>query len=337
MRLLVTGGLGFIGSNFIQYWLIFHPNDSVLNLDKMTYAANPKSLEDITQNPNYKFLKGDICDPNIVDEAMTGVDTVVHFAAESHVDRSIDDPTLFVRSNVMGTYVLLNAALKHQIKRFHHVSTDEVYGTVNRADPNDFFTEEHIYNPRSPYAASKASSDHFVNAFFHTFKLPITISHCSNNYGPYQNPEKFLPRMITNVLTGKKIPVYGKGENIRDWLYVEDHCRAIDLIVNKGTIGQSYCIGGLKDGSSNLNLVKTVLTAMSKSEDQIEYVADRPGHDDYRVSWEIINKELGWTPTLTLEQGIKATIDWYQKNEEWWQSAKIEAEQFYQKLNNYKK
>ncbi len=337
MRLLITGGLGFIGSNFILYWLKTHPDDFIVNLDKVTYAANPASLKSIKDSSQYKFIKGDICDEVIVDQAMTGIDLVIHFAAETHVDRSIDDPTLFVRTNVLGTYTLLNAALKHSIKRFHHISTDEVFGSVNRLNPKDFFTEETPYHPSSPYAASKASSDHFVRSFHHTFGLPITISNCSNNYGPFQNPEKFIPRLITNALANKKIPVYGTGENIRDWLYVEDHCRAIDLILNKGKIGETYCIGGLKDSSTNLNLVKTVLKAMGKNEDQIEYVADRPGHDDYRVSWEKINKELGWEPQHSLEKGIKATIDWYQNNPNWWQTSKIEAEKFYRKLNNYKK
>lgn len=336
MRLLVTGGLGFIGSNFIHHWFKQHPTDSIVNLDKVTYAANPLSLKNIEKLPNYRFIKGDILDDVLVDQVISEVDTIVHFAAETHVDRSIDDPSLFVRTNVLGTYTLLNSALKHKIKRFHHVSTDEVFGSVNRLDPSDYFTENTLYKPNSPYAASKASSDHFVRSFHQTFGLPITISNCSNNYGPYQNPEKFLPRMITNIMAGKKIPIYGKGENIRDWLYVEDHCQAIELIVTKGRIGQTYCIGGLKDGSSNINLVKTILAKMGKSEDQIEYVADRPGHDDYRVNWDKIKNELGWQPSLDLEQGIQATIDWYVQNQAWWQSSKIEAEQFYQKLNNYK-
>ncbi|MCL4383932.1 dTDP-glucose 4,6-dehydratase [Patescibacteria group bacterium] len=335
MQLLVTGGMGFIGSNFIHYWLKNHPADTIINFDNLTYAANPASLQDCSHNPRYHFVKGDIVDEVAVDQVMSGTDVVVHFAAESHVDRSIDNPTLFVRTNVLGTYVLLSAALKHSVKRFHHISTDEVFGSVNRLDPQDFFRENRPYNPTSPYAASKASSDHFVRSFFKTFGLPVTISNCSNNYGPFQNPEKFIPRMITNVLNNQKIPVYGQGDNIRDWLYVEDHCSAIDTILNKGKVGETYCIGGLKDGSTNLNLVKTVLQVMGKNIDQINYVPDRPGHDDYRVDWTKINQQLGWTPKHTLEEGIKATIQWYQQNSDWWTNSKKEAELFYQKLNNY--
>ena len=216
MQILVTGGLGFIGTNFIRYWLKKYPQDQIINLDKITYAANPQNLKDLENNSRYRFIKADICDPTAVNKAMKTVDTIVHFAAESHVDRSLDDPTLFLQSNVLGTYTLLNAALKHKVARFHHVSTDEVYGSVDRLNLQDAFHETRPYQPSSPYAASKAASDHLVHSFYHSFGLPITISNCSNNYGPYQHPEKFIPRMITNLLEGKSVPVYGQGENIRD-------------------------------------------------------------------------------------------------------------------------
>ena len=335
MKILVTGGLGFIGTNFIRYWFSTHPNDQIVNLDKVTYAANPTNLDDFKNNPNYTFVKGDILDANLLDEIMPGTELIVHFAAESHVDRSIDDPLLFVKSNVLGTYTLLNAAKKHGNIRFHHISTDEVFGSIPFGSSVEF-SEATPYDPSSPYSASKASSDHFVRSFHKTFGLPVTISNCSNNYGPFQHPEKMVPRMISNLLDGNKVPVYGVGENFRDWLYVEDHCRAIDTIIARGVIGDTYCIGGLKETSRNIDLVKKVIGLMGKSEDQIEFVADRPSHDNYAVSWDKIHTDLGWEPQETLESGLKKTIDWYMQNEPWWRASKAEAEEFYIKLNNYK-
>jgi dTDP-glucose 4,6-dehydratase len=335
MKILVTGGLGFIGTNFIKYWFETHPGDQITNLDKVTYAANPTNLDELKDNPNYTFVKGDILDAKLLDKIVPGTDLIVHFAAESHVDRSIDDPLLFVRSNVLGTYTLLNAAKKHGNIRFHHISTDEVFGSIPFGS-NAEFSEITPYEPSSPYSASKASSDHFVRSFHKTFGLPITISNCSNNYGPYQHPEKMVPRMISNLIDGKKIPVYGAGENFRDWLYVTDHCRAIDTIISKGKIGETYCIGGLKETSKNIDLVKKVIKLMNKPEDQIEFVADRPSHDNYAVSWDKIHTELAWEPQETLESGLQKTIDWYVKNEPWWRASKAEAEAFYIKLNNYK-
>ncbi len=335
MKLLITGGSGFIGSNFIKHWFANHPEDSIINLDKMTYAANPRNLVEIENNQNYKFIQGDILDEKIVDDLVSQVDTIVHFAAESHVDRSIDDPSLFVRTNVLGTYNLLMAAKKYQ-KRFHHISTDEVFGTIE-LDSSDQFNEDTPYNPSSPYSASKASSDHLVRSFYKTFGLPVTISNCSNNYGPYQHPEKMIPRSITSLLNGGKIKIYGQGLNFRDWLHVEDHCRAIEMILLNGKIGETYCIGGLKKGTSNMELVNMLLKIMNKGQDSLEYVTDRPAHDNYAVNWEKINRELGWEPKYDFESGLKQTVDWYTQNTSWWQETKKEAEEFYIKLNSLKK
>jgi dTDP-glucose 4,6-dehydratase len=332
MKILVTGGAGFIGSNFILYWLKNHPQDFVVNFDKLTYAGNLENLTSIQDNPNYQFVQGDICDPKVVEEVMAGVDTVVHFAAESHVDRSITDPASFVRTNVLGTQVLLDAALKNNVKRFHHVSTDEVYGSLNLEDKS-IFNERTNYDPRSPYAASKAGSDHLVRAYYHTYNLPITISNCSNNFGPYQFPEKLFPLAITNLLEGKKVPVYGDGLYVRDWLYVEDHCRAIDLILEKGKIGETYCIGGLTEDINNLEVIKKILKLLGKSEDSIEYVKDRLGHDRrYALDWSKIKTELGWEPQYSFDEWLEKTIKWYQENEQWWKNVKNgEYKEYYQK------
>lgn len=332
MKLLVTGGLGFIGSNFIRYWLKNHPGDTVVNLDCLTYAANPNNLADIKEN--YTFVKGNILDTELLSKIVPGTDLIVHFAAESHVDRSIDDPALFVKTNVLGTYTLLSAAHKYSNVRFHHISTDEVFGSIPFGSTVEF-SETTPYDPSSPYSASKASSDHFVRSYGKTFGLPITITNCSNNYGPFQHPEKLIPRLVTNLIDGQKIPVYGKGENFRDWLYVDDHCSAIEAVVTRGKLGETYCVGGLKETARNIDLVKKVITLMAKNEDLIEYVADRPSHDNYAVSWEKIHLELGWEPKETLESGLKKTIDWYLANQSWWRNSKTEAEAFYQKLNNY--
>lgn len=331
MKLLVTGGLGFIGSNFIRYWLDHYPDDSIVNLDKVTYAANPDNVADITTSGHYRFVEGDILNETLVDKLTLGSDVIVHFAAESHVDRSIDDPALFVKTNVLGTYNLLRFALQNKVARFHHISTDEVFGSV-KLGSIDQFSEATPYNPSSPYSASKAASDHFVSSFGKTFGLPVTITNCSNNYGPYQNPEKFIPRMITNLLSGQKVPVYGQGLNTRDWLHVEDHCAAIDLVLKKGRLGQTYCVGGLTGGISNIKIVKKVLQILKLDDSHIEFVPDRPAHDNYSVDWSKIKKELGWQPQYTLDTGLKQTVEWYQQHQDWWRQSKAEAERFYLRL-----
>jgi len=265
MKILVTGGAGFIGSNFIIYWLKKYPKDIVINLDKLTYAGNLENLKEIDNLPNYKFIKGDIIDRKLVAEVMPDIDIVCHFAAESHVDRSILSPVAFIETNIVGTQVLLEAALKFRIKYFHHISTDEVFGSLKLDDKNKF-SERTPYNPRSPYAASKAASDHLVRAYHTTFGLPITITNCSNNFGPFQHPEKLIPLTITNVLEGRKVPVYGDGLYVRDWLYVEDHCRAIDLVLKEGEIGETYCVGGLTEDISNLEVVEKILKILGKGQ-----------------------------------------------------------------------
>lgn len=322
MKILVTGGAGFIGSNFIIYWLRNYSSDKIINLDSLTYAGNLENLKEVEKNPNYKFIHGDICDLNIVDRAMEGVDAVVHFAAESHVDRSIKKPSDFVVTNVIGTQVLLDMALKHNIKRFHHISTDEIYGSLELNDTNKF-TERTNYNPRSPYAASKAGSDHLVRAYFVTYGLPITITNCSNNFGPYQFPEKFIPLAITNILENKKVPIYGDGLYVRDWLYVMDHCRAIDLVLNKGKVGETYLVGGMTKDISNLEVIRKILKIMGKDEGFIEYVKDRLGHDRrYAVDWSKIEKELGWKPLHDFDEWLEKTVQWYKENENWWRDVK---------------
>ncbi len=318
MKILVTGGAGFIGSNYIHYILEKYPEDKVVNLDALTYAGNLENLKDIEDNSNYKFVHGDIMDGVLVNELMKDVDVVVHFAAESHVDRSIKDSAAFVRTNINGTLILLEAAKNNGNTRFHHISTDEVYGSLGKDDPA--FNEETNYDPRSPYSASKASSDHLVRSYFHTHGLPITISNCSNNYGPYQFPEKLIPLFVTNLMDDKKIPVYGTGENIRDWLHVSDHCRAIDKIVRDGKIGETYCIGGNAE-KTNIEITNIILDAMNKDQNMIEYVEDRKGHDKrYAINFDKIKKELDWSPSVTFEQGIADTIKWYQDNEQWWRN-----------------
>ena len=332
MKLLVTGGAGFIGSNFILYWLKNHLQDSIVNLDKLTYAGNLENLKEAEGNKNYQFIKGDICDEKIVEKAMDGVDIVIHFAAESHVDRSIMEPFDFVRTNVLGTQILLDAALKNKVKKFHHISTDEVYGSLELEDKNKF-NERTNYNPRSPYAASKAGSDHLVRAYYHTYNLPITISNCSNNFGPYQFPEKLIPLLITNLLEDKKVPVYGDGLNVRDWLYVEDHCRAIDLILEKGKTGQTYCIGGLTKDINNLEVVKKIIKILGKDESFIEFVKDRPGHDRrYALDWSKIKNELGWEPLHNFDEWLEKTVEWYKNNQVWWKRVKSgDYQTYYQK------
>lgn len=316
MKILVTGGAGFIGSNFVRYWLDKYPKDEVVVLDLLTYAGNKENLKDL----NIDFVKGNICNQKLVDKLVSKCDLVVHFAAETHVDRSVTGPATFLKTNIWGTYTILEAVRKFG-KRLHHVSTDEVYGMLER-DEKRKFDEESRYDPRSPYSASKASSDHLVNAYVETYGIRATVSNCSNNYGPYQYPEKLIPLFITNLIEGKKVPVYGDGGQLRDWLYVIDHCAAIDLIIHKGVNGETYLVGGLTHDVTNLELTNLLIKLLGKNETSIEYVKDRPGHDQkYAVDWSKI-KNLGWKPTVTLEQGLKKTVDWYIENEKWWRKIK---------------
>ncbi len=329
MKLLVTGGAGFIGSNFVLYWMDKNPEDQIVNLDKLTYAGNLENLKDVQDNPNYKFVKADICDYEAIEPLVADCDIVVHFAAESHVDRSILGPTEFIRTNVMGTQSLLEAARKHN-KRFHHVSTDEVFGSLE-LNSDEKFTETTPYDPKSPYSAAKAASDHLVNAYHHTYGLPITISNCSNNYGPYHFPEKVIPLFITNLMEGKKVPLYGDGLNVRDWVHVRDHNKGVELIIKKGKIGETYLLGGNSE-KSNLELTNTILKLMGKDESSIEYVKDRAGHDRrYAIDYSKAKKELGFEPEISFEQGIQETIDWYKANEAWWKNVKSGAYQDYYK------
>jgi len=329
MKLLVTGGAGFIGSNFILYWTANHPEDQIVNFDKLTYAGNLENLKSVEKSEQYTFIKGDICDADAVAAAMNGVDIVVHFAAESHVDRSIHEPAAFVMTNVVGTHVLLDAAQKAQVKRFHHVSTDEVFGALELGSAEKF-NENTPYDPHSPYSASKAGSDHLVRAYADTYGLPITITNCANNYGPYHFPEKLIPLAITNLIEGKKVPVYGDGLYVRDWLYVEDHCRAIDLVLQKGKVGETYCVGSMTQDVNNLEVVKKIIKIMGKSEDMIEFVTDRPGHDRrYAIDWTKIKNELGWEPLHSFDEWMVKTVEWYIQNQEWWKKIKAGTYQEY--------
>ncbi len=322
MKILVTGGAGFIGSNFILYWMKNHPDDQIVNLDRLTYAGNLENLKEVEKNPNYSFVHGDICNGTDVEKVMQGVETVVHFAAETHVDRSITEPAPFIMTNVVGTQILLDAALKNRVKKFHHVSTDEVFGSLDLEDPNKF-SERTNYNPRSPYSAGKAGSDYLVKAYHNTYGLPITITNCSNNFGPYQFPEKLIPLAITNLLEDKKVPVYGDGLYVRDWLYVEDHCRAIEAVLLKGKIGETYCVGGLTEDINNLEIIKKIISILGKSEDMIEFVKDRPGHDRrYAIDWSKIKNELEWEPLYSFDEWLKKTIEWYKQNQDWWKNVK---------------
>ncbi len=319
MKLLVTGGAGFIGSNFVHHILNTYPEYEVVTFDDLTYAGNLENLKAAEGNPCHRFVRGSITNSTVVESLVEACDIVVHFAAESHVDRSILDPGAFVVTNVQGTFVLLEAARKYG-KRFHHVSTDEVFGALGTDDAP--FDESTPYDPRSPYSASKAASDHLVRAYFHTYALPVTISNCSNNYGPYHFPEKLIPLAITNLLEGKSVPVYGDGLQVRDWLYVEDHCRAIDLIIHQGKLGETYCVGGNAE-TANIVLVKQLLELLGKDESNIEYVKDRAGHDRrYAINFTKIKNELGWEPTVTLEAGLAKTVEWFRQNEAWWKNVK---------------
>ena len=317
-KILVTGGAGFIGSNFIHYYLKFHPEDQVVNLDNLTYAGHAESLKDLEGNLNYQFVKGDITNERDVRKVMVGIDVIVHFAAESHVDRSILDPMQFVKTNVLGTAVLLNAALEAKVKRFHHISTDEVFGQLDQED--SAFNEETPYVPRTPYAASKAGSDHLVRAYFETYGLPITISNCSNNFGPYHDLEKLIPRFITNLLEGNKVPLMGKGENIRDWIYVLDHNRAVDLILQKGKVGETYCIGG--EEKSNLEVTNKILEILGMGEEMIEYVEHRLGHDFRYAIDDSKIRALGWSPEKSFDERLSETVKWFKENEWWWKPLK---------------
>ncbi len=321
MKIIVTGGAGFIGGNFVHYMLKSHPEDEIVCLDALTYAGNLETLDPVKDNPKFKFIKADIADR----QAVYGIfeteqpDVIINFAAESHVDRSIENPELFLRTNVMGTKVLLDACRKYGIKRYHQVSTDEVYGDLPLDRPDMFFTETTNLHTSSPYSASKASADLLVQAYSRTYGVPVTISRCSNNYGPYHFPEKLIPLMIANALADKKLPVYGTGENVRDWLYVEDHCRAIDLIVRKGREGEVYNVGGHNE-HTNLEVVKIILQQLGKPEELIEFVTDRKGHDRrYAIDPTKISNELGWEPETKFSDGIKKTIQWYLDNKDWWQ------------------
>ena len=335
MKIIVTGGAGFIGGNFVHYMLKEHPEYQIICLDKLTYAGNMETLEPVMDNPNFTFVKADIADRDAVYALFEKEkpDVVVNFAAESHVDRSITDPGIFLQTNIIGTGVLLDACRIYGIKRYHQVSTDEVYGDLPLDRPDLFFTEETPLHTSSPYSASKASADLLVMAYHRTYGLPTTISRCSNNYGPYHFPEKLIPLMIANALNDKPLPVYGKGENVRDWLYVEDHCRAIDMIIHKGRVGEVYNIGGHNE-RTNLQVVKTVLKELGKSEDLITYVTDRPGHDRrYAIDPAKIHAELGWEPLTMFDEGIKKTVKWYLENREWWEHIiSGDYQQYYEKM-----
>ncbi len=320
MKILVTGGAGFIGSNYIYYHLSKHPDDNIVCYDLLTYAGNLKTLRNALHNNNFKFIKGDITDRNDVFDLFSKekFDVVINFAAESHVDRSVSNPGIFLNTNVIGTQTLMDACLKFSINRFHQVSTDEVYGDLPLDRKDLFFTEKTPLHTSSPYSASKAAADLLVLSYFRTYSLPISISRCSNNYGPYHFPEKLIPLVITRALNNKSIPVYGNGENIRDWLYVEDHCHAIDLIIRNGRVGEIYNVGGHNE-RSNIEVVRDILRCLHKPESLITYVTDRPGHDRrYAIDPSKISSELGWNPSTNFSEGIKKTVQWYLDNDIWW-------------------
>lgn len=321
-KILVTGGAGFIGGNFVHYMVDKYPNYMIVNLDALTYAGNLETCQSVEGKPNYKFVKGDIADRDFIFDLFEKekFDIVVNFAAESHVDRSVTDPEIFIKTNVLGTQVLMDASRAYGVERYHQVSTDEVYGDLPLDRPDLFFTEETPLHTSSPYSASKASADLLVFAYHRTFGLPITISRCSNNYGPYHFPEKLIPLMISRALNDEQLPVYGNGENVRDWLHVYDHCAAIDLILHKGRVGEVYNVGGHNE-RTNLEVVKTILKALNKPESLITYVKDRPGHDlRYAIDPQKLENELGWKPTYNFDTGIQQTIEWYLNNKQWWEN-----------------
>ena len=321
-KILVTGGAGFIGGNFVHYMVDKYPNYMIVNLDALTYAGNLETCQPVEGKTNYKFVKGDIADRDFIFDLFEKekFDIVVNFAAESHVDRSVTDPEIFIKTNVLGTQVLMDASRAYGVQRYHQVSTDEVYGDLPLDRPDLFFTEETPLHTSSPYSASKASADLLVFAYHRTFGLPITISRCSNNYGPYHFPEKLIPLMISRALNDEQLPVYGNGENVRDWLHVYDHCAAIDLILHKGKVGEVYNVGGHNE-RTNLEVVKTILKALNKPESLITYVKDRPGHDlRYAIDPQKLENELGWKPTYNFDTGIQQTIEWYLNNKQWWEN-----------------
>ena len=321
MTIIVTGGAGFIGSNFVYLQLKEHPEDRIICLDKLTYAGNLSTLQEAMEHPNFRFVKADIADRAAVEQLFEQEhpDIVVNFAAESHVDRSIENPGIFLQTNIMGTQVLMDACRKYGIQRYHQVSTDEVYGDLPLDRPDLFFTEDTPIHTSSPYSSSKAGADLLVLAYYRTFGLPVSITRCSNNYGPYHFPEKLIPLMISRALADEALPVYGKGDNVRDWLYVEDHCRAIDLVMRKGRAGEVYNVGGHNE-RTNLEVVKTILKELGKPESLITFVTDRPGHDmRYAIDPTKIHSELGWLPETKFEDGIRQTIQWYLDNKKWWQ------------------
>jgi dTDP-glucose 4,6-dehydratase len=319
MNLLVTGGAGFIGSNFIRHMLGTHPDYTIVNLDSLTYAGNLNNLKDCNSNPRYTFVQGDICDHILVDSVMEkqDIDTVVHFAAESHVDRSIADASVFVKTNILGTHTLLEAARKHNVRRFIHISTDEVYGSIREGS----FRETDNLSPSSPYSSSKAGSDLLALSYHATYNLPVIVTRCTNNFGPYQFPEKLIPLFVTNLIDGKKVPVYGTGKNIRDWIHVQDHCRAIDFLLDKGNSGEIYNIGGGNE-RTNLEITEKILVLLKKDHSLIEHIRDRPGHD-FRYSLDCSKlRRLGWKPSQSFEEGLADTVRWYGENEWWWRPLK---------------
>lgn len=319
MRLLVTGGAGFIGSNFIRYMMDTNPSVEIINYDLLTYAGNPDNLKGIDKQPQYTFIKGDICNQDLVNATLKKFhpDAIVHFAAESHVDRSITDPSAFVRTNVLGTHTLLEAARKHSIPKFIHISTDETYGSTLKGS----FKETDILSPSSPYSASKAGSDLLAISYFTTFHFPVMVTRCTNNFGPYQFPEKLIPLFITNLLEGKKVPVYGTGKNVRDWIHVQDHCRAIEFLLKRGAPGEIYNIGGGNE-KTNLKITDKLLELLGKDQSMVEYVTDRPGHD-FRYSLDCSKlQKMGWKPQFSFEKGLEETVAWYRQNAWWWQPLK---------------
>lgn len=348
-RLMITGGAGFIGSNFVHHWCKNYPGDRVVVLDALTYAGNLENLATLKERDNFRFVQGDICDRALIDSLLTeeNIDTVAHFAAESHVDRSIIEPGAFIKTNVVGTFTLLESFRHHWTKhqkpaeyRFLHVSTDEVYGSLELNDPA--FTEATPYAPNSPYSASKAGSDHLARSYYHTYELPTIITNCSNNYGPYHFPEKLIPLMCINILLGKNLPVYGDGQNIRDWLYVGDHCSALDVVIHHGKPGETYNIGGNNE-VKNIDLVNLICELMNElaselpinpAQKLIEFVTDRPGHDRrYAIDATKIRTELGWSPQETIENGLRRTIHWYLNNQDWWQPLLSQEYQDYYRKN----
>ncbi|MFV0424594.1 MAG: dTDP-glucose 4,6-dehydratase [Bacilli bacterium] len=339
MKILVTGGAGFIGGNFCHYMVETYPEDVIICLDALTYAGNLETLEMIMDKPNFKFVKGDITDRELIDKlfAEEKFDIVVNFAAESHVDRSLEDPGIFLRTNILGTQTLMDASRKYGVSRYHQVSTDEVYGDLPLDRPDLMFTEETPIHTSSPYSASKASADLLVQAYHRTFKLPVTISRCSNNYGPFHFPEKLIPLMISRALANESLPVYGTGENVRDWLHVYDHCTAIDLIIRKGKVGEVYNVGGHNE-KTNLKVVETILDTLDKPHNLISYVEDRAGHDmRYAIDPTKMENELGWKPKYIYETGIKQTIQWYLDNEKWWKNIlNGDYQDYYDKMYNNK-